>query len=432
MATGTFGAVSIPAANVNAGSLGSSVIASSIAVGAVQDASIVSVSASKLTGSVADSALDNSSVTLQGNTFNAANKLVKLDGSNRLPAVDGSLLTNLTATVSSVTAPLTGNGTGGSPLGVNPSSVTLQGNSFNGASQLVQLNGSGALPALSGANLTSLTPGNIASGSLPATVIASSHAVASVGAPQLAALTGAVTFGAGGSIGASSGAGLSVSTNILVANGANVSTITPTGIQTGSLSLTTALGVANGGTGLGSISTNGIPYGNGTGALNVLAQGTGVIQETAGAPAFTTSPTLVGTNFSGVHNTASVTLTGTITSAAATFSGCVTGSTVTVTTGANPVEVVFSGAVSNAKNSGAVVTFLIDGGFPTGLSATQGVTAGLTAIMNGDFNLSFSYPTASLTAGSHSFCLGLMTSAGGTATLDTTAAAPRFSVMELK
>lgn len=39
--------------------------------------------------------LDSSTVTLQGNTFNAANKLVKLDSSGKLPVLDGSALTNL-------------------------------------------------------------------------------------------------------------------------------------------------------------------------------------------------------------------------------------------------------------------------------------------------------------------------------------------------
>jgi len=48
----------------------------------------------------------------------------------------------------------------------NNANVTLQGNTFNGASQLVQLNGSGALPSLSGANLTSLNASNLSSGTV--------------------------------------------------------------------------------------------------------------------------------------------------------------------------------------------------------------------------------------------------------------------------
>jgi hypothetical protein len=38
---------------------------------------------------------NSNTVTTQGNTFNAANKLVQLDGTAKLPAVDGSQLTNL-------------------------------------------------------------------------------------------------------------------------------------------------------------------------------------------------------------------------------------------------------------------------------------------------------------------------------------------------
>lgn len=44
--------------------------------------------------------------------------------------------------------------------------VTLQGNTFNGAGQLVQLNGSTQLPAVSGALLTNLNASNISSGTL--------------------------------------------------------------------------------------------------------------------------------------------------------------------------------------------------------------------------------------------------------------------------
>ena len=45
-------------------------------------------------GTLADARL-SSAVTTQGNTFNTANKLVQLDASAKLPAVDGSNLTNL-------------------------------------------------------------------------------------------------------------------------------------------------------------------------------------------------------------------------------------------------------------------------------------------------------------------------------------------------
>lgn len=77
-------------------------------------------------------------VTTQGNTFNGANQLLKLDASGKIPAVDGSQLTAV------------------------PSTVTTQGNTFNGTNQLVKTDGSGKLPAIDGSQLT-----NIPSGTTP-------------------------------------------------------------------------------------------------------------------------------------------------------------------------------------------------------------------------------------------------------------------------
>lgn len=57
---------------------------------------ITSLDATVLSGVVPSSTLDTSSVTKQGNTFNGASQLVQLDGSGLLPALDGSALTNLT------------------------------------------------------------------------------------------------------------------------------------------------------------------------------------------------------------------------------------------------------------------------------------------------------------------------------------------------
>ncbi|MGQ0645348.1 MAG: beta strand repeat-containing protein, partial [Elusimicrobiota bacterium] len=110
-------------------------------------------------GTLPNARLDSSSATLQGNTFNAADRLVKLDGTTRLPAVDGSLLTNLNAgSLASGTVP---------NARLDSSSVTLQGNSFNAASQLVRLDGTTRLPAVDGSLLTNLNAGSLASGTVP-------------------------------------------------------------------------------------------------------------------------------------------------------------------------------------------------------------------------------------------------------------------------
>jgi len=56
---------------------------------------IDTTNASNITSGTLDDARLSSAVTTQGNTFNTANKLVQLDASAKLPAVDGSNLTNL-------------------------------------------------------------------------------------------------------------------------------------------------------------------------------------------------------------------------------------------------------------------------------------------------------------------------------------------------
>lgn len=64
-------------------------------VGLSNVANVDTTNASNISsGTLSDSRL-SANVTTQGNTFNTANKLVQLDASAKLPAVDGSNLTNL-------------------------------------------------------------------------------------------------------------------------------------------------------------------------------------------------------------------------------------------------------------------------------------------------------------------------------------------------
>lgn len=65
----------------------------------VSSAGLVAGEAVK-SGTVSDARLSNN-VTKQGNAFNAANQLVKLDSSGKLPALDGSNLTGLSAGIPS-------------------------------------------------------------------------------------------------------------------------------------------------------------------------------------------------------------------------------------------------------------------------------------------------------------------------------------------
>ena len=123
----------------------------------VDGATIANLDAGNITsGTLADGRL-SANVTLLGNTFNGASQLLQLNASGGIPAISGALVTNLDA----------GNITSGtlsdSRLSTN---VTLLGNTFNGASQLLQLNASGGIPAVSGALVANLDAGNITSGTL--------------------------------------------------------------------------------------------------------------------------------------------------------------------------------------------------------------------------------------------------------------------------
>jgi hypothetical protein len=107
-------------------------------------------------GTLSDARL-NTNVTQAGNTFNGNNELVELNGSGALPAVSGINLTNLNASaISSGTL---------NDLRLSPD-VTIQGNTFNGPSQLLQATSLGYIPALNGSLITSLDASNISSGTI--------------------------------------------------------------------------------------------------------------------------------------------------------------------------------------------------------------------------------------------------------------------------
>lgn len=65
---------------------------------------------------------------------------------------------------------------------VNTASVTAQGNVFNGTSQLVQTTGAGALPSVSGVNLTALNASNLGSGSVPVARFPANELISTFGA----------------------------------------------------------------------------------------------------------------------------------------------------------------------------------------------------------------------------------------------------------
>lgn len=99
--------------------------------------------ASDLTSGTLDDARLSDNVTVQGNTFNGASQLVQTDSSGNI-AIAGNVSG----------ANLTGSNSGDQDL----SSYTAQGNTFNGVNQLVQLDGDGKLPALDASALINVPP----------------------------------------------------------------------------------------------------------------------------------------------------------------------------------------------------------------------------------------------------------------------------------
>lgn len=92
--TGTVSNAGTAGTATNAQQLGG-VAASGYLQNSGSGANLTNLNASNLgSGTVPDARL-SSNVTVQGNTFNGANQLVKLDANGKLPAVDGSQLTNL-------------------------------------------------------------------------------------------------------------------------------------------------------------------------------------------------------------------------------------------------------------------------------------------------------------------------------------------------
>jgi len=66
-----------------------------IAASARAEVVVVPGKISPALGAVPNDSLDSSSITKQGNVFNGVSQIVKTDGTGKLPAIDGSQLTNL-------------------------------------------------------------------------------------------------------------------------------------------------------------------------------------------------------------------------------------------------------------------------------------------------------------------------------------------------
>ncbi len=118
---------------------------------------LTNLNASNLSSGTVANSLLSGNVTLGNNNFNQNNGLVQLNSNGYIPVLNGSNLTNLNA------SNLSSGTVANSRLSNN---VTLQGNTFNGANQLLQVDLNGKLPVINGSNLTNLNASNLSSGTV--------------------------------------------------------------------------------------------------------------------------------------------------------------------------------------------------------------------------------------------------------------------------
>lgn len=162
------------------------------------------------------------------------------------------------------------------------------------------------------------------------------------------------------------------STNQTFVAGTNVS-VTSTG-SSHTFAITGQVGAANGGTGLATVTTNGVPYGNGTGALGVTAApgAYSILAGNSGPPAFTQTPQI---------NTSLTLGNSTIQSGSLIFRNASNSFTTTVTAGAPASNQAFRLPLADGT-SGQFLTTDGSGNWsfatPTGTISGSGTSARVT------------------------------------------------------
>jgi fibronectin-binding autotransporter adhesin len=227
----------------------------------------------------------------------------------------------------------------------NDSSLTHQGDLFNGNSELVQTTAGGALPVISGANLTNLNPTNLATGSGAVTLASGASS-----ALTLDSASGNIVLGASTTKITKSSSDLTIdlpktgtsTLDLTNSNGANVANLNITGqYEVGGTQISTA-DLSNG----SNITTQGNTF-NGNSEL---------VQTTAGGAL----PALSGTNLTNLDPTQLATGSGAVTLQSASSSGLtLTSGTGTITLGSSTLS--YSGTLSVSA---------------TTLSVSGGVTVG--------------------------------------------------------
>ena len=172
----------------------------------------------------------------------------------------------------------------------NDAAITKQGNTFNGATQLIQTTAGGAYPALSGANITAINASNIAQGSGAVTLqsaaatamtfTANAASIWSTSAGQLTVQSGSGTLSFGSTTALTSTGALNIDSGTVnalnIGAGANAKTVT-LGNTTGGTTLN--LNSGTGGINLGdTANTKTIDIGgvtnSGTDTINIATNGT--------------------------------------------------------------------------------------------------------------------------------------------------------------
>jgi hypothetical protein len=174
MAAGTFGNVSIPAANVNAGALGGSVIASSIAVsgngtqvaqvavgidGRVTSASNLTITGAAPTGTAGGNLAGTYPNPIIGSQVILATHIA--NGVITNSQIAAGTFGNITLPAANIAA-----GTAGINISGNAATVTTDANLTGNVTSVGNATTIASLPAISGAALTSLTGANV-SGNIP-------------------------------------------------------------------------------------------------------------------------------------------------------------------------------------------------------------------------------------------------------------------------
>jgi hypothetical protein len=230
---------------------------------------------------------------------------------------------------------------------------------------------------------------NLESGATPTSVFKVASNGATTEAAQLTIQGGGIAVTGNSTIAGTLGSltGLT-SSGTITFSGLNTAGIV-TNTSGGVLGTTTTLGVGNGGTGAGTFTTNGILYGNTTGAIQATAAANNsvLITGNTGVPSLsTTLPTAVqgnitstgalasgsiATGFGAIFTGNNITTTATIQGATVTANGALQGDTLNLNSGAFTVD--SSGDINTATNVNASGTITFSGLGSGVIQATSGV-----------------------------------------------------------